>query len=126
MVLEDVHWADEATLDVLKLLGRRIDTVPALVAVTYRDDELDARHPLRLVIGDLPVPPAAQRVRLASLSREAVGALGDAHGVDGDELWRKQDRGQPVLRRGGAGSRRRRGAADGARCSARARGTPRD
>jgi DNA-binding CsgD family transcriptional regulator/tetratricopeptide (TPR) repeat protein len=89
VVLEDVHWADEATLDVLKLLGRRIDTVPALVAVTYRDDELDARHPLRLVIGDLPVPPSAQRVRLASLSREAVGALGDANGLDGDELWHK-------------------------------------
>jgi DNA-binding CsgD family transcriptional regulator/tetratricopeptide (TPR) repeat protein len=89
VVLEDVHWADEATLDVLKLLGRRIDAVPALVVVTYRDDELDARHPLRLVIGDLPVPPAAQRLRLAALSRETVGALGDAHGLDGDELWRK-------------------------------------
>jgi DNA-binding CsgD family transcriptional regulator/tetratricopeptide (TPR) repeat protein len=89
VVLEDVHWADEATLDVLKLLGRRIDGVPALVAVTYRDDELDARHPLRSVIGDLPVPPVAQRLRLASLSREAVGVLGDAHGLDGDDLWHK-------------------------------------
>lgn len=89
VVLEDVHWADEATLDVLKLLGRRIDTVPALVAVTYRDDELDGRHPLRSVIGDLPVPPAAQRLRLASLSRQAVGSLAGAHGLEGDDLWRK-------------------------------------
>lgn len=88
VVLEDVHWADEATLDVLKLLGRRIDSVPALVAVTYRDDELDACHPLRSVIGDLPVP-AAQRLRLGSLSREAVGVLADAHGLDGDDLWHK-------------------------------------
>jgi DNA-binding CsgD family transcriptional regulator/tetratricopeptide (TPR) repeat protein len=89
VVLEDVHWADEATLDVLKLLGRRIDTVPALVAVTYRDDELDARHPLRSVIGDLPGPPTAQRLRLAPLSRETVGALGSAHGLDGQDLWHK-------------------------------------
>jgi len=89
VVVEDIHWADDATLDVLKLLGRRIDSVPALVAVTYRDDELDARHPLRSVIGDLPVPPVAQRLRLASLSREAVGVLGGAHGLDGDDLWHK-------------------------------------
>ncbi|HEY2373533.1 MAG TPA: AAA family ATPase [Gaiellaceae bacterium] len=89
VILEDVHWADAATLDVIKLLGRRIDTVPALVAISYRDDELDARHPLRLVIGDLPPPPAAQRVRLASLSRDAVGTLADPHGLDGDELWHK-------------------------------------
>ena len=41
MVLEDLHWADEATLDVLRLLGRRVDSVPALVLASFRDDELD-------------------------------------------------------------------------------------
>ncbi|HEU4400015.1 MAG TPA: ATP-binding protein, partial [Actinomycetota bacterium] len=40
-VLEDVHWADEATLDVLRLLARRVETVPALVVASYRDDALD-------------------------------------------------------------------------------------
>ena len=49
MVLEDLHWADEATLDVLRLLSRRIESVPALVLATYRDDELDREHPLRIV-----------------------------------------------------------------------------
>ena len=34
VVLEDVHWADEATLDVLRLIGRRLEAVPALVVVT--------------------------------------------------------------------------------------------
>lgn len=48
LVLEDLHWADEATLDVLRLLGRRIVGVRALVLATYRDDELDALHPLRV------------------------------------------------------------------------------
>lgn len=58
-VLEDLHWADEATLDVVKLLARRIEAVPALVVLSYRDDELDIRHPLRLVLGDLAPLPAA-------------------------------------------------------------------
>ena len=53
LVLEDLHWADEATLDVLRLLARRVETVPALVLASYRDDELDARHPLRIVLGEL-------------------------------------------------------------------------
>src|SRR5215211_2924351 len=53
LVIEDVHWADEATLDVLRLLGRRIEAVPALAVASYRDDELDRTHPLRIVLGDL-------------------------------------------------------------------------
>ncbi|TMK33345.1 MAG: helix-turn-helix transcriptional regulator, partial [Actinobacteria bacterium] len=53
VVLEDVHWADEATLDILRLLGRRIEAVEALVIATYRDDELDRTHPLRIVVGEL-------------------------------------------------------------------------
>ena len=89
VVFEDVHWADEATFDVLKLLGRRIDAVPAVLAVTYRDDELGPRHPLRVLIGDLPGGPAARRIPLAPLSREAVRGLADEQGVNGDDLWRK-------------------------------------
>ncbi|MGZ4352213.1 MAG: AAA family ATPase, partial [Gaiellaceae bacterium] len=48
VVLEDLHWADEATLDLLRLLARRIATVAALVVVTYRDAELERDHPLRI------------------------------------------------------------------------------
>jgi predicted ATPase len=47
-------WADEATLDVLRLLARRVDTVPGLVLVSYRDDELGRDHPLRIVLGECP------------------------------------------------------------------------
>src|SRR4051794_41234789 len=45
VVFEDIHWADEATFDVLRLIGRRVETVPALLLATYRDDELDRAHP---------------------------------------------------------------------------------
>jgi predicted ATPase len=53
VVFEDMHWADEATLDLLKYLGRRIHRTHAMLAVTYRDDEVGRRHPLRYLIGDL-------------------------------------------------------------------------
>jgi predicted ATPase len=56
-VVEDAHWADEATLDLLRYLGRRIGSTRALMVVTYRDDEVGRAHPLRVVIGD----PAAIR-----------------------------------------------------------------
>ena len=73
LVIEDVHWADDATLDLIKYLGRRIDQTRALLVLTYRDDELSAQHPLRTVIGDLP--GTTIRLPLARLSEAAVAAL---------------------------------------------------
>jgi DNA-binding CsgD family transcriptional regulator/tetratricopeptide (TPR) repeat protein len=89
LVLEDLHWADEATLDVLRLLGRRIEVIPALVLTTYRDDELEATYPLRIVLGGLSTGAGVDRLRLRPLSREAVRLLSEPHGVDGDELHRR-------------------------------------
>jgi len=78
-VLEDVHWADEATLDAIAYLGRRIDTAPCLLVVTFRDDELGPQHPLRLVLGELPSRVKA-RIRLDPLSEGAVEELArEAH-----------------------------------------------
>jgi DNA-binding CsgD family transcriptional regulator/tetratricopeptide (TPR) repeat protein len=74
IVVEDVHWADEATLDLLKYLGRRIHRTHCLLAVTYRDGELGLQHPLRLVIGDLP-HTGTHRMSLAPLSEVAVTQL---------------------------------------------------
>jgi predicted ATPase len=54
VVVEDTHWADEATLDLLVFLGRRLERTPAMLIVTYRDDEVGADHPLRGVLGALP------------------------------------------------------------------------
>ncbi|HEU0201677.1 MAG TPA: AAA family ATPase [Burkholderiaceae bacterium] len=77
LVLEDVHWADEATLDLIKFLGRRIHRLPVLMIVTYRDDEVTATHPLRAVLGDLP-PAATTRMPLPPLSPAAVDTLARA------------------------------------------------
>ena len=53
IVVEDAHWADDATIELLAMLGRRAGELPLLLVVTYRDDEVAADHPLRLVLGDL-------------------------------------------------------------------------
>ncbi len=87
LVLDDLQWADEATLDVVGLLGRRIDAVPALVLLSYRDDELDRAHPLRMVLGALATGPAVRRLEIAPLSRDAVARLAEPHGTDADELF---------------------------------------
>jgi len=87
LVLEDLHWADEATLDVLRMLGRRIETVPALVIATYRDDELDRTHPLRIVLGELASAPGVERIRLELLSTSAVAQLAEGYEIDADELY---------------------------------------
>jgi DNA-binding CsgD family transcriptional regulator/tetratricopeptide (TPR) repeat protein len=86
LVLEDLHWADHATLDVLRLLGRRITTVPALVIATYRDDELERTHPLQIALGDLAARPSVERLKLEPLSPEAIAVLAAPHAVDAGEL----------------------------------------
>jgi DNA-binding CsgD family transcriptional regulator/tetratricopeptide (TPR) repeat protein len=89
VVLEDVHWADEATLDILRLLGRRAESTHALVVATYRDDELDHAHPLRVVVGELGTASGVRRIELPPLSREAVKELAAPHAVDAEDLYRK-------------------------------------
>ncbi len=86
VVFEDVHWADEATLDLLKFLGRRIQRTRALLAMTYRDDEVGARHPLRFVLGDFP-RNALQRARLTPLSQLAVEQLARQAGRPSRDLY---------------------------------------
>lgn len=89
LILEDLHWADAATLDVLRLLARRVGPSSALVVVTYRDDELDRTHPLRLVLGDLGSAAAIGRIRLVPLSEAAVAELAGQRRIDAADLYRK-------------------------------------
>ena len=86
LVIEDVHWADEATLDLLKFLGRRINKLNSLLVITYRDDEVRSEHPLRLVLGDLP-RPSVRRLRLPALSEVAVDELAARAGKRMDDLY---------------------------------------
>src|SRR4029450_6751461 len=74
LVLEDLHWADEATLDVISVLGRRIEMVPALLVATYRDDELDRAHPLRRLLGELRSGGAIRRLTAQPPAGAAVRA----------------------------------------------------
>jgi DNA-binding CsgD family transcriptional regulator len=71
LVVEDVHWADDATLDVLRFLGRRIASLSAVLLVTYRDDGVSLGSPLRRLLGGLS-GPAVRRIELRGLSAEAV------------------------------------------------------
>lgn len=89
VVLDDVQWADEATLDVLRIVGRRIESVPAVLLVSYRDDELGRSHPLRSVIGELPSHGAVRRLGISPLSREAVATLAEQSEVDADALYER-------------------------------------
>jgi DNA-binding CsgD family transcriptional regulator/tetratricopeptide (TPR) repeat protein len=88
VVGEDAHWADGATLELLRFLGRRIGALPVLVVVTYRDDEIGSDHPLRLVLGDLATAPAVHRISLRPLSAAAVQQLAEGTGRDASALHR--------------------------------------
>ncbi|HWA59776.1 MAG TPA: AAA family ATPase, partial [Caulobacteraceae bacterium] len=81
LVIEDIHWADDATLDCLRFLGRRIRTAPVLVLVTFRSDEPDSRARLVSFWADMP-RDARERIELPPLSLDAVGQLVRGSGRD--------------------------------------------
>ena len=74
LLIEDLHWADEATLDLLAFVARRVGDLPAAVVLTYRDDEVGRASPLRRLLGAAP-PRDTVRVALDRLSLNAVIAL---------------------------------------------------
>jgi DNA-binding CsgD family transcriptional regulator len=105
LVFEDVHWADEATLDVITLLGRRVQSARAVVVLSFRDDELDRARQLRAVLGELGGCPL--RMRMELLSPDAVGELARHSPLDARTLYEKTG-GNPffvteVLAAGGEG-----------------------
>jgi DNA-binding CsgD family transcriptional regulator len=87
-VLEDLHWADEATLDLLRYAGRRIARTRSLLVASFRSDELVPAHPLRAVLGDLATT-CALRVAPPALSLAAVRSLCGERGFDAAELHHK-------------------------------------
>ena len=74
LVFEDVHWADNATLDLVKYLGRRVSLLRVLLVLTFRAEEVGPDHPLAHVLGDLPAA-AVTRMTLQPLSARAVETL---------------------------------------------------
>jgi DNA-binding CsgD family transcriptional regulator/tetratricopeptide (TPR) repeat protein len=86
VILEDLHWADEATLDFFRFIGRRIQRTRCLMIATYRDDELAPTHPLRGVLGDL-TGQHAMRMRLSPLSLAAVEQLAQGSERSGRQVY---------------------------------------
>jgi DNA-binding CsgD family transcriptional regulator/tetratricopeptide (TPR) repeat protein len=75
LILEDVHWADEATLEILRFLGRRLDGLQLLTLATFRSEEVSPRHRLAAAMGDLATAPGVERVAVEPLSATAVRTL---------------------------------------------------
>src|SRR6476620_2709450 len=86
IVFEDIHWADEATLDFIKFFSRRITQLRCLFILTFRDNEINPRHPLRNAFSDLS-PDTFIRIQLTPLSKEAVYKLADKKGYDAENVY---------------------------------------
>ena len=67
LVLEDLHWADRSTRDLLTFLSRVLHREKVAVVVTYRTDDLHRRHPLRPVVAELLRLPGVTAIELAPL-----------------------------------------------------------
>lgn len=96
IIIEDVHWADEATLDLITYLGRRLSTTATLLILTYRDDQTELDHPLRLVLGILATSGILHRIPLPPLSVAGVRQLAKEKDVNTEALHR-QTNGNPFF-----------------------------
>ena len=87
-VFEDIHWADEATIDLLRFLSRRIDDTRIMLVATFRDDEVPRHDALRFLLGELSTNANAHRVELSRLSRDGVAELAGESVTDVEHLYR--------------------------------------
>ncbi|WP_428342035.1 ATP-binding protein [Mycobacterium sp.] len=85
-VIEDAHWADGATLDLVRFLSRRISALRLLLVISFRDDELAPAHPLAVTLGDLANCAKVNRIELLPLSLPAVATLAAGSGVNAGQL----------------------------------------
>jgi DNA-binding CsgD family transcriptional regulator len=81
LIVEDAHWADDASIDIVRYLARRIERLPAMLVVSYREEELDDLHPFRRLVAAL-AGPAVLRIELEGLSDTAVAELASGAGLD--------------------------------------------
>ena len=96
VLVEDLHWADDATGDFLLYLGRRLDRVPAMLIGTYRDDEVRSNAPLTRLIGELARLGVARRLPVGSLTESGVASMVAGSGLDAAEVFR-QTSGNPFF-----------------------------
>lgn len=86
VIIEDIHWADEATLDFITFFGRRISQFQCMFVLTFRDNEMHLNHPLGAVLGQL-LSDSASRIQLTSLSRKTVEELAVKRGYKGEDIY---------------------------------------
>ena len=87
LVVEDIHWADTSTLDLLGYLGQGLGETPIVLAATFRSDELHRRHPLQPFLGEIQRLRSTERIDLRRFSEDEVGEqlsgiLGESAGAD--------------------------------------------
>ena len=82
LVVEDLHWVDEASVDVLRFLARRIDSMPLALLVSYRDHEVGPRHSVRPLLGDFARLDGLSTLSLRPLSKDGVHGLLAGTGLD--------------------------------------------
>lgn len=87
IVIEDLHWADDATLDLVRYLGRRIDAAPILLLLTARNEATDGQRRLRRALGDI-TPDSVTRIDVPLLSEAAVATLAQHSGQDAGPIYR--------------------------------------
>ena len=86
VIFEDIHWADDATLDFIKFFARRITQLRCLFILTYRDNEIHSNHYLRNILGQLN-RDSFTRLQLPPLSREAVVKMAKERGYNGKDVY---------------------------------------
>jgi len=91
LLLEDVHWADEATLEVLRFVGRRLGGTRLMIVATFRSEEVGRDHPLTVVLGDLATMAGVVRMQLPALTATGVRQLLEQAGsaLDAGEVYRR-------------------------------------
>lgn len=88
-IMEDLHWADDATIDVLTFLSRRIEFVPVLLVLSMRETEIQEASRLQRFLASLLDTGSVIRLRLGPLSQDAVTAMCTAAGLSNTELYRQ-------------------------------------
>jgi DNA-binding SARP family transcriptional activator len=100
LLLDDLHWADDATLDAVGYLARRLDRWPLLLLATWREEDVPRGHHLRRVAAEAQRAGTAGTLSLGRLDRDAtaalVGAVAPAHTAAAEELYRRSE-GLPLL-----------------------------
>ncbi|MEV5595463.1 BTAD domain-containing putative transcriptional regulator [Streptomyces sp. NPDC052496] len=102
LLLEDLHWADAASLDLLRLLGTRRQGHRISIVLTARDFEADSDATIRRVLADILRGPRTETLRLGGLSRSAVASLVEAQagrgvGADVVEALHQRSKGNPYF-----------------------------